>query len=178
MACCLSQRSHRSPTDGNAPVSPKIRSDHLDRLALIDVRQSTPLPVRQHAGSAARQSDLAALASELGWPTEHVQVIDQDQGDAGPPRRAATASSTSSLRSAWDGPEPYSAWRPRAWHAPAVTGLVSSRSALTNTLVIDEDGVHDSTVYSDRLLLGFLNRDGNSNGSCSARMTCGRSPVH
>src|SRR5262249_26497135 len=28
--------------------------------------------------------------------------------------------------------------------------------ALTNTLVIDEDGVYDPTVYSDRLLLGFL----------------------
>ena len=28
--------------------------------------------------------------------------------------------------------------------------------ALTDTLVIDEDGVYDPTVYSDRLLLGFL----------------------
>ena len=28
--------------------------------------------------------------------------------------------------------------------------------ALTNTLVIDEDGVYDPTQYSDRLLLGFL----------------------
>jgi DNA invertase Pin-like site-specific DNA recombinase len=28
--------------------------------------------------------------------------------------------------------------------------------ALTNTLVIDEDGVYDPTLYSDRLLLGFL----------------------
>jgi hypothetical protein len=43
-------------------VSPKIRPDHLDRLALIYVRQSTPLQVREHTGSAARQYDLAGRA--------------------------------------------------------------------------------------------------------------------
>lgn len=65
------------------PDSPKIRPDHRDRLALIYVRQSTPLQVREHTASAARQYDLAGRARDLGWPAERVQVIDQDQGRSG-----------------------------------------------------------------------------------------------
>jgi DNA invertase Pin-like site-specific DNA recombinase len=65
------------------PDSPKIRPDHLDRLALIYVRQSTPLQVREHTASAARQYDLAGRARDLGWPEGRVQVIDQDQGRSG-----------------------------------------------------------------------------------------------
>ena len=111
------------------PVSPKIRPDHLDRLALIYVRQSTPLQVREHTGSAARQYDLAGRARDLGWPPEHIQVIDQDQGRSGHPRRVVMASSTSSPRSAWAGPGPYSAWKRLAWHAPVATGIACWRSA-------------------------------------------------
>ena len=34
--------------------SPKIRPEHLDRQALIYVRQSTPMQVRDHTASTAR----------------------------------------------------------------------------------------------------------------------------
>jgi DNA invertase Pin-like site-specific DNA recombinase len=139
------------------PVSPKIRPDHLDRLALIYVRQSTPLQVREHTGSAARQYDLAGRARDLGWPAERVQVIDQDQGRSG-------ASSAGR-----DGFQHLVA-QVGLGRAGAVLSLEASRlarscsdwyrlieiCALTDTLVIDEDGVYDPTVYSDRLLLGFL----------------------
>ena len=138
-------------------ISPKIRPDHLDRLALIYVRQSTPLQVREHTGSAARQYDLAGRARDLGWPTERIQVIDQDQGRSG-------ASSAGR-----DGFQHLVA-QVGLGRAGAVLSLEASRlarscsdwyrlieiCALTNTLVIDEDGVYDPTVYSDRLLLGFL----------------------
>jgi DNA invertase Pin-like site-specific DNA recombinase len=139
------------------PVSPKIRSDHLDRLALIYVRQSTPLQVRKHTGSAARQYDLAGRARDLGWPTDRIQVIDQDQGRSG-------ASSAGR-----DGFQHLVA-QVGLGRAGAVLSLEASRlarscsdwyrlieiCALTSTLVIDEDGAYDPTVYSDRLLLGFL----------------------
>ena len=61
----------------------KIRPDHLDRLAQVYVRQSTPIQVREHTASGARQYDLAGRARELGWPPERIQVIDQDQGHTG-----------------------------------------------------------------------------------------------
>jgi DNA invertase Pin-like site-specific DNA recombinase len=62
------------------PRSAKIRPEHLDRQALIYVRQSTPMQVRDTIASAARQYDLAQSADRLGWSRERIQVIDQDQG--------------------------------------------------------------------------------------------------
>ena len=62
---------------------PKIRPEHLDRHALIYVRQSTPMQVRDHIASTARQYDLTRCADQFGWPKEHIQVIDQDQGHSG-----------------------------------------------------------------------------------------------
>ena len=61
----------------------KIRPEHLDRQALIYVRQSTLLQVRRNTASTARQYDLAQRALDLGWPQEHITVIDQDQGRSG-----------------------------------------------------------------------------------------------
>src|SRR3954469_3697464 len=139
------------------PDAPKIRPDHLDRLALIYVRQSTPLQVRAHTGSAARQYDLTGRARELGWPAQRVQVIDQDQGRSG-----ASAAGRDGFQ--------YLVAQVGLGRAGAVLSLEASRlarscsdwyrlieiCALTNTLVIDEDGVYDPTQYADRLLLGFL----------------------
>ena len=61
----------------------KIRPHHLERLALIYVRQSTGIQVREHPASAARQYDLARRARDLGWPPERILVIDEDQGRSG-----------------------------------------------------------------------------------------------
>ena len=58
--------------------STKVRPEHLDRPALIYVRQSSPIQVRDHTFSAARQYDLAQYAEQLGWPKQRIQVIDQD----------------------------------------------------------------------------------------------------
>jgi len=63
--------------------APKIRPDHLDRLAQVYVHQSTMIQVRENTASGAQQYDLAGRASELGWPLERIQVIDQDQGHSG-----------------------------------------------------------------------------------------------
>jgi DNA invertase Pin-like site-specific DNA recombinase len=136
--------------------SPKIRPEHLDRHALIYVRQSTPMQVRENTASTARQYDLARCADHLGWPKQHIKVIDQDQGHSG---------ATSLGR---DGFQHLMA-EVCLGHAGAVLSLEASRLArscsdwyrlievcsLTDTLVIDEDGVYDPTQYNDRLLLGI-----------------------
>ena len=134
----------------------KIRPEHLDRQALIYVRQSSPMQVRDHTASTARQYDLAHYADQLGWPKERIQVIDQDQGLSG----ASTLGR--------DGFQHLMA-EVGLGHAGAVLSLEASRLArccsdwyrlieicgLTDTLVIDEDGVYDPTQYNDRLLLGI-----------------------
>src|SRR3989442_4558046 len=61
----------------------KIRPDHLDRLAVIYVRQSTLFQVREHTGSTLRQYDLLKRAEALGWTTPSIQMVDQDQGRSG-----------------------------------------------------------------------------------------------
>ena len=136
--------------------SPKIRPEHLDRHALIYVRQSTAMQVRENIASTARQYDLARYADHLGWPKQHIKVIDQDQGHSG----------ASSLGR--DGFQHLMA-EVCLGHAGAVLSLEASRLArscsdwyrlievcsLTDTLVIDEDGVYDPTQYNDRLLLGI-----------------------
>jgi DNA invertase Pin-like site-specific DNA recombinase len=134
----------------------KIRSVHLERQAFIYVRQSTLFQVREHTASTARQYDLAQRARDLGWPREHITIIDRDQGHSG----AATAGR--------DGFQSLSA-EVGLGHAGAVLSLEVSRlarsssdwyrlleiCALTDTLVIDEEGVYDPGQYNDRLLLGF-----------------------
>lgn len=137
-------------------TSAKIRADHLDRQVLIYVRQSTFMQVRHNTGSTARQYDLRQRALELGWSTAQIVIIDQDQGRSG----ASTAG-----REGFQ----FLVAEVGLGHAGAVFSLEASRlarsssdwyrlieiCALTNTLVVDEEGVYDPGQYNDRLLLGF-----------------------
>src|SRR6266487_6995549 len=61
------------------PALSKIQLDHLDRDALIYVRQSSLMQVRDNTASTMRQYDLVQRALSLGWTREHIHVIDQDQ---------------------------------------------------------------------------------------------------
>ena len=145
-----------SPPCLHGPGHPKIRPEHLDRHALIYVRQSTPMQVRDNIASTARQYDLARSADRFGWPKQHIQVIDQDQGHSG-----ASAIGRDGFQ--------YLMAEVCLGHVGAVLSLEASRLArsnsdwcrlieicsLTDTLVIDEDGVYDPTQYNDRLLLGI-----------------------
>ncbi|HEY3228251.1 MAG TPA: recombinase family protein [Roseiflexaceae bacterium] len=138
------------------PAVSKIRPDHLSRQAFIYVRQSTLFQVRENTASTARQYDLHQRAGDLGWPPEHITVIDQDQGHSG----ASTIGR--------DGFQLLIAevglGRAGAVFSLEVSRLARSCSdwyrlleicALTDTLVIDEEGIYDPGLYNDRLLLGF-----------------------
>ena len=80
--------------------APKIQPWHLDRLAVVYVRQSTPQQVAENQESTDRQYALANRAIELGWPPDRILVIDDDQGKSGPRPRDGWASSDCSPRSA------------------------------------------------------------------------------
>ena len=68
---------------GRRLSSPKVRPLHLDRRAVVYVRQSTPQQVAEHTESTARQYGLTDRAVALGWATDQVEVIDEDQGRSG-----------------------------------------------------------------------------------------------
>src|SRR5215831_1271456 len=61
----------------------KIRDWHLDRLAIVYIRQSSPQQVLENRESRERQYALAQLAQRLGWPAERVVIIDEDQARSG-----------------------------------------------------------------------------------------------
>jgi DNA invertase Pin-like site-specific DNA recombinase len=61
----------------------KVQARHLERLAVVYVRQSSPQQVHEHRESARLQYDLRGRAAALGWPADRVVVIDEDQGRSG-----------------------------------------------------------------------------------------------
>lgn len=137
--------------------NPKVRPDHLERSAFVYVRQSTLFQIRENTASTARQYDFAQRAQELGWSSASITVIDQDQGHSG---------SSAVDRDGFQ----FLIAQVGLGQAGAVLSLEASRlarsccdwyrlleiCALTDTLVIDEDGVYDPSQYADRLLLGIL----------------------
>jgi DNA invertase Pin-like site-specific DNA recombinase len=134
----------------------KVSASHLSRTAMVYVRQSTLVQVREHVESTTRQYELAAEAARLGWAAAGIEVIDADLGLSG---RSATHR---------DGFKHLVA-QVCLGEVGAVFGLEVSRLArsnadlsrllelarLTDTLVIDNDGVYDLSDINDRLLLGL-----------------------
>jgi len=134
----------------------KITVAHLERLAVVYVRQSSIAQVREHTESTARQYALAEEAARLGWPASRISVIDADLGISG-----RTASARSGFKEL--------VGRVCVGEVGAIFGLEVSRlarssadlqrllelCALTATLIIDSDGIYDLGSFNDRLLLGL-----------------------
>src|ERR1019366_1734063 len=134
----------------------KIDDCHLQRKAIVYVRQSTEHQVRENKESTARQYALVDVAIELGWPADQVIVIDEDQA-----RTAATA----------DGRYGFHRLLAEVGldHVGIILGIELCRLARSNkdwsqlielcgifrTVLADHDGVYDPTDFNDRLLLGL-----------------------
>jgi DNA invertase Pin-like site-specific DNA recombinase len=134
----------------------KIQVNHTDRLALIYVRQSTMQQVERHQESTRLQYGLVSRATQLGWPSQRVIVVDDDLG-----RSATTTVGRPGFQRlvAEVGLD----------HVGIVLGIEMSRLARSNrdwhqlleicalfgTLIGDLDGTYDPSDYNDRLLLGL-----------------------
>ncbi len=156
----------------------KITSSHLGRAAMIYLRQSTLMQVREHGESTARQYGLAGEAARLGWAPAHIEVIDCDLGLSG-----RTATHREGFRELLG--------RVCAGEVGAVFGLEVSRLArsnadlsrllevarLTDTLVLDADGVYDLADINDRLLLGLKGQMSEALCRCRHRASYADPPV-
>lgn len=58
----------------------RIASIHLQRRAMVYIRQSTPPRVENHREPTRRQYVLAERARDPGWHADQVTVIDEDLG--------------------------------------------------------------------------------------------------
>src|SRR5262249_1417607 len=61
----------------------KIEPWHLQRPAVVYVRQSSPQQVINHKGSAEVQANLPNSAGAWGWPPPRVVVVNEDQARSG-----------------------------------------------------------------------------------------------
>jgi DNA invertase Pin-like site-specific DNA recombinase len=136
--------------------SSKIQSWHLQRKAIVYIRQSTPQQVLEHRESADRQYSLVHRAAALGWPRACVEVVDEDQGRSGQTVEGRLGFQYLLAEISLD-------------HVGIIFGLEMSRLARSNkdwhqllelcaifrTLLADQDGLYDPTDYNDRLLLGL-----------------------
>jgi DNA invertase Pin-like site-specific DNA recombinase len=123
--------------------------------------------VHDHRESTARQYDLKRRAQAFGWPLDRIVIIDDDQGLSG----ASSLERAGFQRLVAD---------VGMGRVGLVMGLEVSRlarnstdwhrlleiCALTETLILDEDGLYDPAHFNDRLLLG-LNRPDSYNTSYS-----------
>src|SRR5262249_37782198 len=128
----------------------------LDRFAMIYVRQSTLTQVREHTESTARQYALTETAQRLGWDPSKIFTIDADLGLSA--RSASRRVGFKELVS-----------RVCLGEVGAIFGLEVSRLArsfadpqrllefcsLSDTLIVDADGIYDLRNFNDRLLLGL-----------------------
>lgn len=134
----------------------KVTASHLKRTAFLYIRQSTLRQVAEHNESTQRQYALRQRAVALGWSAENVVVIDEDLGHSG----AQTADRLGFQRLVSEA---------GLGKAGIVMGLEVSRlarnsadwhrlleiCALTETLILDEDGLYDPQQFNDRLVLGL-----------------------
>jgi DNA invertase Pin-like site-specific DNA recombinase len=134
----------------------KIKASHLARKAYLYVRQSTLRQVSENTESTRRQYALHDRAVALGWSLAQIEVIDCDLGHS-----AASASDRQGFQ--------HLVSEVSLGHSGIVLGLEVSRlarncsdwhrlleiCALTDTLILDEDGLYEPTDFNDRLLLGI-----------------------
>lgn len=135
---------------------PKVRSRHLDRLAVVYVRQSTPHQVADHRESADLQYQLRQRAVALGWPEARALVLDDDQGISGQSidnrpgfQRLLAEISLGRVGIVFGREVSRLSRSNKDWHQ------LLELCALFQVLSGDADGVYDPVDYNDRLLLGL-----------------------
>lgn len=136
--------------------SPKITTTHLERKAVVYIRQSTLKQVQNNTESLHNQRALVERAQAFGWNATRIEVLDADLGHT-----AATS----------EGREDFTqlAAELALGHVGIVFGWEVSRlarnnadwyqlldlAALVGALIADIEGVYDPRSYNDRLLLGL-----------------------
>ena len=135
--------------------SNKIREDHLNRKAIIYIRQSTDRQVKQNKESQRLQYALEDTAKQWGW--NDIEIVDSDLGSSaaiGASERRGFEMITSLV-------------------AVGVAGIIFSREAsrlsrtdkdwcrllevcsVFDTLISDGDQVYDCNCMDDQLILGI-----------------------
>jgi DNA invertase Pin-like site-specific DNA recombinase len=134
----------------------KIVMRHLEKLAVVYVRQSSLQQVLSNRESTMLQYNLVERAKDLGWQASRILVIDDDLGKSGSTSEGRAGFQRLVAEVGLD-------------HVGLILGIEMSRLARSNkdwhhllevcalfgTLIADTNGVYDVSQYNDRLLLGL-----------------------
>ena len=139
----------------NADQHHKVTASHLQRRAYLYVRQSTLRQVFENTESTKRQYGLRERAVALGWPLEQVVVIDSDLGRSGADsdregfQKLVAAVGMGEVGMVLGLEVSRLARSSSDWHR------LLEICALSDTLILDEDGLYNPAHFNDRLLLGL-----------------------
>ena len=134
----------------------KVRATHLKRQTYCYVRQSTLKQVFENTESTKRQYALRERAIALGWPVVQIVTIDSDLGE--------TAASLADRQGFQKLMAEVSLGRVGLVMGLEVSRLARNNAdwarlleicAITDTLILDEEGIYDPTDFNDRLLLNM-----------------------
>jgi DNA invertase Pin-like site-specific DNA recombinase len=132
----------------------KIQRQHLDRLAIVYVRQSHPQQQKKHPESVTAQRRMCERLAQWGWEQKRIRVLEGDLGKSG---------------TTTEGRDDY-AWlvsEVTLGHIGIVAGFQINRLAredeticrlikscrVFDTLLADLDGVYHPQDFNDRLVL-------------------------
>lgn len=134
----------------------KINASHLSRIGYVYIRQSTSYQVSSNTESTLRQYALRDRLISLGWDQSLVHIIDSDLGISG---------------KSTDNREGFTKLMADVaiGKVGAVACIEASRlsrcsgdwsrlieiCSMTDTLLIDTDGIYNPNDFNDRLLLGL-----------------------
>jgi DNA invertase Pin-like site-specific DNA recombinase len=135
-------------------MSSKLTPEHLQRVAVVYVRQSKPSQVIQHQESKRLQYALVDRARSLGF--QQVTVIDDDLGRTGSGlverpgfERLVVEVCSGQVGAVFCIEASRLARNGRDWHH------LIELCGLIGVIVIDPDGMYDPRLPNDRLLLGL-----------------------
>ncbi len=139
------------------PTFSKVTTTHLAKLAYVYIRQSSLSQVLHHHESTDIQYQLVERATQLGWPSDRVEVIDEDLGKSG-----VSAEHRSGFQ--------FLMSEIGLGRVGLVLSLDASRLARNNsdwyqlielcsmvsTLIADSEQLYEPRLYHDRLILGLV----------------------
>ncbi|GHU81177.1 hypothetical protein FACS1894191_7830 [Clostridia bacterium] len=137
-------------------MNSKIKKEHLNRKAFLYIRQSTLRQVHENTESTKRQYALKEKLVGAGWDESRIEVIDSDLGLSGADSDNRLGFQHLVSEVSLD-------------RADIIAGIEVSRlsrsssdwnkllqiAALSDTLIMDEEGVYNVNDFNDRLLLGL-----------------------
>jgi len=134
----------------------KVTASHLKRQAYCYVRQSTLKQVFEKTESTKRQYALRNRAIALGWPVVQIVTVDSDLGE--------TATSVADRQGFQKLMTEVSLGKVGLVMGLEVSRLARNNAdwarlleicAITDTLILDEEGIYNPTEFNDRLLLNM-----------------------